>query len=71
MSAKKNAEALIRAGETAASETGLFWWQHSEAYWFLPLYAEMGMCCTGLLSPDLGDWQAAREQLWSIREELS
>lgn len=70
MSAKKNAEALVRAGETEDTPHQLFWWQQGTDYWNLPFYAEMDCCCEGLAG-DPGDWQAAREQLWAMREDLT
>lgn len=66
MSAKKNAEALIRAGETSAPPETDFWWQQSADAWGPPFFAEMDACCDGLAGTP--DWHAAREQLWALRE---
>lgn len=43
------------------------WWQQTDVYWHLPFFAEMGFCCEDLAGED---WNAAREQLWAIREGL-
>ncbi len=69
MSAKGWAKALVAAGEIPVSAMNPFWWEQIDAYWALPFYAEMNLCCIGLSGTD--DWQAAREQLWAVREDLA
>ncbi len=60
-----------RSGETFAPEPAdPFWWEGTASYWELPFYAEMNLCCEGLLD-NYGEMLAAREQLWAIREKLT